>query len=89
MNIDVYDTYVHTSEGDLLHFDFLLPSGKGGMATQHAKEWLQSIGGHPEEVSLDKCSYCHTETATLEMVRQIHERGYFIIQIEGCPAGNR
>lgn len=86
MNIDVYDTYVRTAEGDILHFDILLPSGEGKKAGQYAQEWLQNIGRIPSGISQENCRFCHTETATPEVQRQIREHGYFIIQMEGCPA---
>jgi hypothetical protein len=82
----MYDTYVQTTEDELLHFDVLLPSGEGDKATRHARDWLQSIGRNPDVITLEKCAYCHTETATPEIERQIDEYGYFILQMEGCPA---
>jgi len=85
MNIDIYDTYVRTAEGDLLHFDILLPCGESSKATQYASEWLQSIGKTVEDISLESCRYCHTEIATPEIQQHIREHRYFIIQMEGCP----
>lgn len=88
MNIDVYDTYVRTLEGDLMHFDVLLPGGEGTWANDYANEWLLSIGKIPEELTQQNCRYCHTETASPEVRKQIREHGYFIIQMESCPALN-
>jgi len=85
MNIDVYDTYVRTAEGDLLHFDVLLPAGEGIKARQYAYEWLLSIGRTPQQTTLEKCKYCHTETAEPEIQQQIDRAGYYILQMEGCP----
>lgn len=36
--------------------------------------------------SLGNYGYCHTETATPDILCQIHDHGYFSIQLEGCPA---
>ena len=44
MNVDVYDTHAHTTDGQVLHFDVLLPTGSGAKALEYAREWLQSIG---------------------------------------------
>jgi len=85
MNIDVYDTYVRTAEGDLLHFDVLLPSGDGIRARQYAYDWLISIGRNPEQTTLEKCMYCHTETANADIQHHIDRTGYYILQMEGCP----
>jgi len=85
MNIDVYDTHVRTVEGDLLHFDVLIPSGDGNKATEYARKWLQSIGRTPHGISQENCCFCHSETATPEIQQYISEHGSFIIQMEGCP----
>jgi hypothetical protein len=85
MNVNVYDTYVRTVEGDLLHFDILLPAGEGFMAIHFANKWLHSVGKIPKEINQENCRYRHTETATPEIQKQIRVQGYFIIQMEGCP----
>ena len=63
MNVNVYDTYVRTVEGDLLHFDILLPAGEGFMAIHFANKWLHSVGKIPKEINQENCRYRHTETA--------------------------
>jgi len=86
MNIDVYDTHVRTVEGNLLHFDIMVPSDERARAIYYANQWLQSIGRIPEKITRENCRYRHTETSTPEIRKQIREHGYFIIQMEGCPA---
>ena len=86
MNVDVYDTHVRTVEGNLLHFDIMLPSDEGNRAIYYANQWLLSIGRIPEKITRENCRYRHTETATPEIRKRIREHGYFIIQMEGCPA---
>jgi hypothetical protein len=85
MNIDVYDTYVRTSAGDLLHFDVLLPIGESKKVKQYAGEWLESIGEIPQEINFESCRYCHTETATEDIQQRILQHGYFIIQMGSSP----
>ena len=51
MNIDAYDTYVRTVEGNLLHFDILLPSCDGIKVSYYADECLLSIGKIPEKIA--------------------------------------
>lgn len=84
MNVDVYDTYAHTTGGHQLHFDVLLPSGNAERITEYAHEWLQSIGVSIDSITLDQCRFCHTETANPEVQRQLETNGYFILQMEGC-----
>ena len=86
MNVDVYDTHVRTVEGNLLHFDIMLPSDEGNRAIYYANQWLLSIGRIPEKITRENCRYRHTETATPEIRKRIREHGYFVIQMEGCPA---
>lgn len=86
MNIDVYDTYVRTAEGVLLHFDVLLPVGEGSKAIEYAHRWLHSIGMTPEEISLENCRYCHTQAASPTVQQHIREHGYYIFQMASCPA---
>lgn len=85
MNVNVYDTYVRTVEGDLLHFDILLPAGEGFMAIHFANKWLHSIGKIPKELNHENCRLRHTVTTTPEIQKLIRVQGYFIIQMEGCP----
>lgn len=86
MHVDVYDTYVHTTEGNLLHFDVLLPSGNGERAVDYARKWLQSIGMNIDVIRQDHCRFCHTEAANPEVQQQVEQHGYFILQMEGCPS---
>ena len=85
MKVDVYDTYAYTSEGDLLHFDVLLPSSNGERAADYAREWLQNIGINIDRINQDQCRFCHTEAANPEVKKQVKKHGYFILQMEGCP----
>ena len=85
MDIDVYDTYVRTADGELLHFDVFVPAGDGIKARQYAYEWLLDIGRTPRESTLEKCAYCHTVTAKPEIQQRIDESGYYILPMEGCP----
>ena len=42
----VFDTYVKTAQGRIMHFDVVLDEQDQAKALQYAKEWLTSIG-HP------------------------------------------
>jgi hypothetical protein len=86
MNVDVYDTHVRTVEGNLLHFDIMLPSDEESRVIYYANQWLLGIVKIPEKITRENCRYRHTETATPEIRKRIREHGYFIIQMEGCPA---
>lgn len=86
MQIDVHDTYARTDQGELLHFDVLLPAGQIDLAERIARQWLNSIGLESQQISLERCRYCHSESANPEIQQEINQQGYAIIPMEGCPA---
>jgi hypothetical protein len=90
MQIDVFDTYVTTTDGKRLHFDVFLPAGKqGGLAQQYAKEWLESIGIQVGDIRQESCTYCHSQAADPKVQQHIEQHGYYIYQMEGCPSPAR
>ena len=86
MQVDVYDTYATTADGHRMHFDVLVPQGEGARAAEYARRWLDQIGIQGGEVSLNRCNFCHTESVTPEVESCLNNDGYFILQMEGCPA---
>ena len=87
MKIDVFDSYAKTMDGRLMHFDIFVPSGTSPeIALQHGKDWLKSLGENPIGLEQARCSFCHTEVANPEVQRTVENKGFFILQMEGCPA---
>jgi len=85
MKIAVFDTYVKTREGARLHFDVLVPENKAQHAKAYAKQWLSEIGLPDNAIELESCRFCHNDMPVPEIAQQIHDKGYFILQMEGCP----
>jgi hypothetical protein len=87
MLLNVYDTYATTINGTILHFDVFLPSSNGNKNTaiRYAKIFLQQIGESIDAITLDRCNFCHTETANPVVKKHIEGNSYFILQMEGCP----
>lgn len=86
MKIDVYDTYATPSGRDTIHFDVFLPHGENvEKAFETAQQWLSSIGENPEGLKQSRCNFCHSEMARPDIAKEIEEKGYFILQMEGCP----
>jgi Domain of unknown function (DUF2024) len=81
----VYDTYVKTKTGRIMHFDVVLDEQDQGKALAYAKEWLTSIGHEDAVVTQENCAFCHSAEAPLELRKQIDEQGYAIYKLEGCP----
>lgn len=87
MKLDVFDTYVTQSNGEQMHFDVLLPQDRPKQeAEKFAVHWLESIGVQTDSVHLDKCRFCHSETAYPEIEQAVTAHGYAILQMEGCPS---
>ncbi|MEW8276322.1 MAG: DUF2024 family protein [Candidatus Thiodiazotropha taylori] len=87
MKIDIYDSRVQLAGGDAMHFDILLPSGEDSTAAiRYARQWLRTIGIDSNTLELERCQFCHTETATPELQHAINTQGFAVIQMEGCPA---
>ena len=86
MKIDVYDSYAKSADR-IMHFDVFVKTGTAkSVALQHGKEWLNSIGEDGHGLEQSRCNFCHSETANPEVARAIDNNGYFILQMEGCPA---
>lgn len=87
MQLEIYNTYARDSDGGLIHFDVLVPSGTGqAIAREKATQWLNSVGQAAKLIRLDSCEFCHIEEATPEYDRQVNQQGYAILQMEGCPS---
>lgn len=86
MKLDVYNTFAMRSDGELMHFDVVLPVGSDLDARTTAMQWLAGIGVTTGEVKLRSCELCHVEEATPEYARQVKNQGYAILQLEGCPS---
>lgn len=86
MKVDVFDTHVMTNTGMRMHFDVLLPQGSEQDPEQTAMRWLEGIGVAGAQLSTSLCRFCHVEEVTPEIERAIERDGYFVLQLEGCPA---
>ncbi|MGV3603053.1 MAG: DUF2024 family protein [Dyadobacter fermentans] len=86
MKIAVWDTYVTKKDGALMHFDILVPEELGERAQiyQYGKEYLSSKGQEGQALASEECRFCHIEQATPEITSAIEEKGYFIIEMQGC-----
>lgn len=86
MKIDVYDTYAISQKGKTIHFDVLLPSGvEKEKAVAFAKKFLEEIGESADSLKQDRCNFCHSENAGMELKEYIEKYGHYILQMEGCP----
>ncbi|MBL7738926.1 MAG: DUF2024 family protein [Chitinophagaceae bacterium] len=86
MKVAVWDTYVTKSNGAIMHFDIVAPSEimDETIIHQYGKEYLITKDQSGQPLSAKECSFCHIETASEEMVSAIEQKGYYIIEMQGC-----
>lgn len=86
MKVAVWDTYVTKKDGSTMHFDILAPDEISDLETIYAfgKKYLKSKNEEDSALTSKECNFCHIEKATEEIVSSIEQKGYFIIEMEGC-----
>ncbi len=86
MKCDVFDTYVTKPDGQLMHFDVIVPAGTAkDVVLGYGQSYLASVEVDTSLISAERCRFCHVESATAEMAKAILQQGYFILAMEGCP----
>ncbi len=85
MGFHVFDTYVKSKNGHVMHFDVITDKNNTEKAITFAKEWLKSIGEEDAKVTTEECRFCHTQSVSEEIEIEIMTNGYFIAKMEGCP----
>lgn len=85
MNFHVFDTYVKSKNGHVIHFDVITDKNITEKAISFAKEWLKSIGEAETKITTEECKFCHTQSVSEEIEIEIMTNGYFIAKMEGCP----
>ncbi len=85
MKVDVYDTYAQSNDGRTIHFDVLVETGTAAnVAHKHAQDWLTGVGQNGARLAQDRCRFCHVENASPAVKKEIQEKGFFILKMEGC-----
>lgn len=85
MDFHVFDTYVKSKDGQIMHFDVVTDKKDLGKAIEYAKKWLSSIGENQPQVTSEECQFCHSQTVPEEIEIEIMTNGYYISKMEGCP----
>jgi len=84
--VNVWDTYVTKKDGGIMHFDILAPVEISDTTTiyNYGKEYLITKGQEGQPISSKQCRLCHVEHLRPEWEADIIQKGYFIIEMEGC-----
>lgn len=86
MNVAVWDTYVDKKDGNVMHFDILAPGEimEETLIHEMGKQYLLTKGQDGQPLTAKQCRLCHMEVASAEISAAIKEKGYYIIEMEGC-----
>ncbi len=86
MKVAVWDTYVAKTDGTVMHFDIIVPSEieNETIIYHYGREYLNTKNQPKQILSAKECNFCHIETASEEMIMAIEQKGYFIIEMQGC-----
>ena len=86
MKVAIWDTYVTRIDGNVMHFDIVVPSELKDEQKifTFGKEYLQSKNQTSQTLEATECQFCHIETANDDMVESIKQKGYYIIEMENC-----
>ena len=84
--VNVWDTYVTKKDGTIMHFDILAPVEikDTTIVYNYGKEYLKTKGQEGQPLNSKQCRLCHMETLRPSWEKEIEEKGYFIIEMEGC-----
>ncbi|WP_299339500.1 DUF2024 family protein [uncultured Psychroserpens sp.] len=86
MNVAVWDTYVKREDGNIMHFDILVPDNitNEQIIFNFGKDYLKTRSFKTGQLTSNECRLCHIEQTTKEMISSIENKGYFIIEMENC-----
>jgi|SRR5690606_8428070 len=88
MKAAVWDTYVKKKNGDVMHFDIIVPDSLKDADTvyQYGKEYLALKNENESRLQMEECQFCHMEETSPEIRKVIEEKGYFILEMDEIPA---
>lgn len=86
MQVAVWDTYVTKKDGNIMHFDIIVPVDltQKEKIFGYGQLYLASKGQGGQELSSKQCKYCHFEHLQAFMEKDILQKGYYIIEMNGC-----
>lgn len=79
---------MHRTDGSVIHFDILVDreAGDESKVFAYGKEYLKQKGGIDGEIDASRCQFCHVETPSDEVVKDIKQHGYHIVEMDDIPA---
>ena len=84
-HVAIFDTYVKRPSGPTMHFDIVVPAAlEPKKVYEFGLEYLKSKQVETSHFSTKLCNFCHLEVPTDLMKKDIREKGFHIIEMEGC-----
>lgn len=86
MKVAVWDTYVTRRDGGVMHFDIIAPQeiSDNNVIHDFGRDYLATKGQAGQPLTAKECQFCHVEAIRPEWAQAIREKGYFIVEMEGC-----
>ncbi len=86
MKVAVWDTYVKKEDGDVMHFDIIVPESlkTDEIVFNYGREYLIAKGIEKVVLTSNECEFCHIEDASAEIVQDIKLKGYHIVELKNC-----
>ncbi|MCU0437391.1 MAG: DUF2024 family protein [Raineya sp.] len=87
MKVAVWDTYVKKKDGNVLHFDIVVPEELKDTEAIYAfgKQYLSFKNETDVELNMQECQFCHIEEPTENILADITKQGFHIIEMEEIP----
>lgn len=88
MQVAVWDTYVKSRSGTVLHFDIIVPESVKDADTIYnfGTRYLSDIGEQGSQLSTNECRFCHIEEPAPEVLAAIENKGYYILEMDAIPS---
>jgi hypothetical protein len=85
MKVSVFDTYVTKRDGNVMHFDIIVPTmTQETLVYGFGAEYLKTKGQEGQEINSKQCQFCHVEHLQDYMEADINRKGYYILEMQGC-----
>ncbi|QNJ99122.1 DUF2024 family protein [Constantimarinum furrinae] len=86
MRVSVWDTYVKRNDGLTMHFDILVPVSvqDEDKIVHFGKQYLHQKSFGTGDLTSKECRFCHIENASEDIIKNIENFGFHIIEMEHC-----
>lgn len=88
MKVAVWDTYVKRKNGNVLHFDIIVPESTkdAKLIYAYGTAYLTTKNEMEGILATEECQFCHIEEPTEDMLRAIKQTGFYILEMEEIPS---